>query len=142
MTRNLTYLFFLLLIVSCKKDSTEPTPSIEFVSVSSTSVSEGDPLTFRISYTDGDGDLGENEANAYNLFLIDNRINLTYQYRIRELAPSNATISIRGNLDVVLNSATITDGSSSQGATFSIYVKDRAGNQSNSVSSPSITIHN
>src|SRR5689334_24514478 len=79
---------------SCHKDEAidSNTPTIELVSVSSNNVLEGDPLTFRIKYTDGDGDLGENDPNAKNLFLTDNRINVTYEYRIQELAPSGSSL--------------------------------------------------
>lgn len=131
------------ILSSCHKDEAiySDTPTLELVSVSAGSVQEGDPLTFRIKYTDGDGDLGENNADARNLFLIDNRVNVTYEYRISQLAPSGSSIIIRGHLDVRLNSTTITNGSSSQGVRYSIYVRDRAGNQSNTVTSGEITIH-
>lgn len=131
------------IMIACHKDEAidSSTPTIELVSVSSTSVQEGDPLTFRIKYTDGDGDLGENDANAKNLFLTDNRVNVTYEYRIQELSPSGSSVIIRGNLDVKLNTTAITNGSESQSVTYSIYVKDRAGNQSNTVTTESITIH-
>ena len=133
----------LIIFQSCHKDDPiySSTPTIELVSVSSDNVAEGDPLTFRIKYTDGDGDLGENNADAHNLFLTDNRVNVTYEYRIKELAPEGSSIIIRGYLDVVLNTTAITNGSSSQSVTYSIYVKDRAGNQSNTVTTGAITIH-
>jgi hypothetical protein len=135
---------FALIFSGCKKDDPidSAVPTIELESVSSTNVQEGDPLTFRIKYTDGDGDLGENNPDAHNLFLTDNRVNVTYEYRIQELAPSSSTIIIRGYLNVELNSTAITDGSSSQQVTYSIHVVDRAGNHSNTVTTSAITIHN
>jgi len=138
-----TLLIFLLIISSCKKDSDiySTTPAINILSVSSTSIAEGDPITFKISYTDGDGDLGENDPDATNLFLTDNRLNVTYNMRIRQLAPDNSDIIIKGNLDVVLNSTAITNGSTSQDVVYSMYVVDRAGHQSNTVTSSTITIH-
>ena len=132
-----------LLFSQCKKDDPIATevPAIELESVSSTNVLEGDPLTFRIKYTDGDGDLGENNPDVHNLFLTDNRVNVTYEYRVKELAPEGSSIIIRGHLDVELNSTAITNGSNSQSVTYSVYVVDRAGHQSNTVTSTSITIH-
>jgi hypothetical protein len=143
MFRICTTLFFTVLCIGCHKDEAidSSTPTIELVSVSASSVLEGDPLTFRIKYTDGDGDLGENNADAKNLFLTDNRVNVTYEYRIPELAPSGASLIIRGNLDVKLNTTAITDGSTSQSVTYSVFVKDRAGNHSNTVTTDAITIH-
>ena len=127
---------------SCSKDDaiSNKTPTIELVSVSAASIHEGDPLMFRIKYTDGDGDLGEDNADAHNLFLVDNRVNVTYEYRIQELAPSSSSVIIRGNLNVELSTTAITNGSSSQSVTYSIYVKDRAGNQSNTITTDAITI--
>ena len=139
----LLFAAFAFAFTGCKKDEAidSNVPTIELESVSSTNVLEGDPLTFKIKYTDGDGDLGENNPDAHNLFLTDNRVNVTYEYRIQELSPSGSTIIIRGHLNVELNSTAITDGSNSQSVTYSIHVVDRAGNQSNTVTSSAITIH-
>ena len=136
-------LTFALAISSCHKDEAidSKVPTIELVSVSNASVLEGDPLTFRIKYTDGDGDLGENDPNAHNLFLVDNRVNVTYEYRIQELAPSGSSLIIRGFLDVKLKTTAITDGSTAQSVTYNIYVVDRSGNHSNTVTTGSVTIH-
>ena len=138
-----SFLISAFAISSCHKDDPihSKVPSLELVSVSSGSIVEGDPLTFRIQYTDGDGDLGENNADAHNLFLVDNRVNVTYQYRIQQLAPSGSSLIIRGNLDVELKTTAITNGSISQDVTYSIYVIDRAGNQSNTVTTGTINIH-
>lgn len=141
------YILFPITIItfsSCQKDppAISTTPSITFVSVTPTSVTQfKDSITFTISYQDGDGDLGQNDPNVYNLFLTDNRINITYPFRIQQLAPDNANIAIEGNLNIVLPNAGITDGSTSQTATYSIYIVDRAGHQSNTVTSPTITIN-
>ena len=130
-------------LASCKKDekTVSETPEIKLISISSDSIAEGDPVTFVISYVDGDGDLGENNANVYNLFLTDTRVNVVYKYRVRQLAPDNSHITIQGNLDVLLNSTAITDGSNSQNVIYKIYLVDRAGHQSNTISCSPITIH-
>ncbi len=146
---SMRLLFLLLSIVffssSCKKDdSTEisSVPEIEMVSVAPTQPQEySDSIVFTIHYKDGDGDLGENDPDVKNLFLTDNRIGITHQYRIQQLAPSGSSIAIEGNLNVVLSNLVITDSSSTQNANFSIYVVDRAGNKSNTVTSSTITIH-
>ena len=142
--KYLLLVFAIALFSSCSKDENDysDTPEISLVSISSTSVSEGDPVTFVISYVDGDGDLGENNANVYNLFLTDTRVNVTYKYRIKQLAPDNADIIIKGKLDVLLNSTAITDGSNSQTVIYTMYVVDRAGHQSNTITCSPITIHN
>lgn len=131
-----------VLLFSCEKDEElSNVPQISFVSISPTTAEEFvDEITIKISYFDANGDLGENDPDVKNLFLTDNRNNITYQYRIQQLAPNNATIAIEGNLNITLSSTGITDGSNAQTATFDIYVVDRANNQSNIVTTSAITV--
>ncbi|MCE9539881.1 MAG: hypothetical protein K8R85_11780, partial [Bacteroidetes bacterium] len=93
---------FWSLISSCKKDDSieiSTTPAIEFISITpSTAVEYLDKITITISYKDGDGDLGENSPDVKNLFLTDTRNNVTYQYRVSQLAPSGAATAIQGTL--------------------------------------------
>lgn len=134
-----------LLNSGCKKDDdpfANKTPSIEILSITPQMVVEfADSLVFKIKYRDNDGDLGENDPGVKNLFITDNRIGIVYDYRIQQLAPSGSSIAIEGTLQVVLNSVARTDTSLVQeSVTFSVYVKDRAGNKSNVVTSGTITI--
>lgn len=143
MKYTLVLFFVAATLVSCKKTEEEigPIPSIEFVSVTPQNVHEyTDSLVFTISYRDGDGDLGENSPGAENFFLADSRNNVIYKFRIPQLGPDNSIIAIEGNLNVVLANTAIIDGSASQTFTYSIYVKDRAGNQSNTVTTSSVTV--
>ena len=133
---------FIFITTSCKKD--EPmsvVPTLELISATPTTVHEfTDSIKFVIKYTDADGDLGENNSSIHNLFVKDSRISTEYGFRVEQLAPTNSTIAIEGTLNVMLPPTGITNGSSSQTATFSIYMYDRAGNKSNTVTSPSLTI--
>ena len=133
--------FWIFLFSSCSKDAPvySEVPEITFVSVSSTNVNSNDPLTFVISYQDGDGDLGENSPGARNLFLIDNRIGTPYEYRISELSPSTSII-IKGTLSVKLDHVNLL-GAGPENVTYSLYVVDRAGHRSNTVTSPSVTVN-
>ncbi|MCC7232929.1 MAG: hypothetical protein IT242_08310 [Bacteroidia bacterium] len=127
----------------CKKDEIEfnPVPSIEFVAISPTSVNEfTDPVIITIKYTDGDGDLGENTTGVKNCFVRDNRIGITYPFRIQQLAPDHASIQITGNLDIDIGGQGITDSTLQQTATYSVFVTDRAGHQSNTITSGSVLI--
>ncbi len=134
----------LTLFSACKKekiDLTDPVPTILGITVSPATVVEfQDSIIFLIDYRDGDGDLGENSPDAHNLFVTDNRINVTEEFRIRELAPQGAEIPITGTLRVVLRNTGITDNSNSQTVTYTIYMKDRAGNESDRLVTPSITV--
>ena len=128
---------------ACKKDKTTSTntPQITFVSISpSSAVEYVNSITITFSYDDLDGDLGQNDPNVYNLFITDSRNSVTYNYRISQLAPSGSVIHIRGNLNAIIKSTAITDNSFSQSVSYSLYVKDRAGNTSNAITTSAITI--
>lgn len=131
-----------LLFTGCKPhEEIGPIPEIEFVSVTPQTVKEfTDSLVFTISYRDGDGDLGENHPDAENFFLSDSRNNVIYKFRIPQLAPDDANIIIEGKLHITLANTAITNGSNSQTFTYGIYVKDRAGNQSNTVTTSPVTV--
>ncbi len=131
-------------IFSCRKGE-EPlsnVPAIEFISVIPTAaIQYQDSLSFTIKYEDGDGDLGSNDPNIRNLFLTDSRNNVTYEFRVKQLTPSNTAIAISGNLTVVLDNVGLISGSTPETATFEIYMTDNAGNRSNTLSSNLVTIN-
>jgi hypothetical protein len=134
----------LLLLSSCKKEEvnlTDPVPQIINVEVLTPNVVEyQDSIVFLVEYRDGDGDLGENAPNTGHLFVEDNRIQITEQFRVRELAPQGANIPITGQLRVTLRSTGITDNSNVQTFTYTIYLRDRAGNVSNRYQTSEVTV--
>lgn len=130
-------------LASCGKgdEAPGPVPSLTFVSVTPESVTQyTDSLTFTIAYEDGDGDLGSNNPDDKNLFLTDSRNGVVYEYRVKQLAPSNSTIAIKGNLTVVLDRVGLIGTGTAETATYSILMTDRAGNVSNTVQSSTVTI--
>lgn len=141
--KNVIYLCAIVLLFSCEKEQViSDTPLIEFKSISPATVQEySDDIIIIISYSDGDGDLGENNPDIHNLFLEDNRNGIVYQFRIPHLAPDNNSIAIEGDFNITINGSGITDESSSQQVNYSIYVKDRVGNKSNTITTSNITIH-
>ena len=139
------YLYIALVsfvFLSCEKEELLSTiPSIELIKTEPTEVDAlAEPIFFNIAYRDGDGDLGENDPDVYNLILRDPRIDVTYRYRIRELVPGGAEVPISGTLVFGIPNVFITDGSTLQTVNFEIYVTDRAGNKSNVINSGVITI--
>ena len=128
--RRLTYILIVILLFACKKDDAlSLAPTIEYQSISPLTAQEYiDDIIITISYTDGDGDLGENNPDIYNLFVEDNRNNIIYHFRNPELSPSGSTITIEGNFNITINGTGITDGTASQKVNYDIYIKDRAGN--------------
>jgi hypothetical protein len=140
--KNIIYLSAIVLLFSCEKEQViSDTPIIEFKSISPATVQEySDDIIITIFYSDGDGDLGENNPDIHNLFVEDNRNGIVYQFRIPHLAPDNNSIAIEGDFNITINGSGITDESSSQQVNYAIYVTDRAGNKSNTIITSSITI--
>ena len=137
------------LISSCKKEkSNDPipkasnTPVIELVSVTPTSVHAlQDSIVFTIKYTDGDGDLGFDEADSMSVFLTDKRFPITIPFHLQPLSPLGTIISIKGNLPIVLlNTILQNNTSTSESAVFEIKIRDRANNYSNVLTTPAITV--
>jgi len=141
--KNIIYLCVIVLLFSCEKEQEiSDTPIIELKSISPATVQEySDNIVITISYSDEDGDLGENNPDIHNLFVEDNRNGIVYQFRIPHLAPDNNSIAIEGDFNITINGSGITDESSSQQVNYSIYVKDRAENKSNTITTSNITIH-
>ena len=131
-----------MLLFSCEKDEVlSDVPSIEFKSIAPATAQEYiDDIIISISYSDANGDLGENNSDIHNLFVEDNRNNIVYHFRIPELTPTGSDIAIQGNFNITINGSGITDGSSNQKVNYAVYVKDRAGNNSNTITTSSITI--
>lgn len=132
-----------LLVLSCKKDDEgfSEVPSIEFISITPASVGEfEEEVTLTIKYQDGNGDLGENSPTAKNLFVTDSRNGVEYSYRIQQLAPNDANIIIEGELDVKLKTLSVVGSESSEAVTFNVYVVDRAGNISNTITTSPVTV--
>jgi hypothetical protein len=137
-------LFSIASLSACKKDIEKPStiPSITFEGISPGTVHQfKDSVLITIGYTDGDGDLGENNSTVQNAFVTDSRNNLTYSFRIRQLAPDQANIIIRGKLDIIVPAVALQNSAlASESVSFSVKIKDRAGNMSNSVSTTSIEV--
>ena len=140
--RAVTYILIVTLLFSCKKDDAlSVVPTIEFQSISPSIAQEYiDDIIITISYTDEDGDLGENSADIDNLFVEDSRNGIVYHYRIPQLAPNGNEIAIEGNFNITINGSGITNSSISQQVNYAVYVKDRAGNKSNTITTSNITI--
>lgn len=132
------------ILVSCKKDDETETdsPVIEFVSITPATVKQySDSMVISIQYSDRNGDLGENETEVPNAFVTDNRTGLVYEFRIRQLAPSDVSIAIKGVLEIVVPQVALSSpSSSSESATFNVQIQDRAGNKSNIVTTTAVTV--
>lgn len=153
--KYIAIIYLLIFSISCEKKTTtvdtEPLddiseiPVIELLEVTPINVIQfEDSIAFRIMYLDGDGDLGELDPDIKSIFLIDNRApnDLIFDFHLSPRAPLDAEIAIQGELNVVLNNTILVDdGLGPETTTFSIFIVDRAGNESNVLESPEITVN-
>lgn len=139
-----TLILIVLISVGCNNGLEEisKVPEIELLSTSPSSVNAfEDEIVFEVKYTDGDGDLGSNVDEDKNVFIRDERLAITHEFRLKQLAPDGATIAITGTFNVTLPSTIRVDSSgNSESVVFSLYVVDQAGNQSNEVMSEPIEV--
>lgn len=116
-------------------------PKIELLEVGpETVIQYEDSIYMRISFHDGNGDLGENLTSDKNLFVIDNRLGLAHEFRISAIVPGGAEVPIQGELEWTIPSVYLTDSNTTETVTYDIYLFDRAGNQSNTLTTSAITI--
>jgi len=143
MRRLLQFTALAVCLSGCAKD--EPisvVPEIAFISTTPQSITAyEDSLTVTISYRDGDGDLGENNTDDHNLFMEDSRNGVVYGFRVRQLAPDDANITIQGNLNIAMPNVPIIGSGNTESFTYTIHVVDRAGNESNRVTTSGITVN-
>lgn len=134
----------LVLLVSCTEDvikTGDPVPRISFVSLSRTEiVSFQDELGISIKYQDGNGDLGSWEADSLDIYVKDSRLGAFDRYHLPPLAPLGANVLIEGTFNLKLKTLFVLSSANSENASFEVFIKDRAGNHSNRIVTPSVKI--
>jgi hypothetical protein len=134
--------FILFAFLSCSKDSAvSSVPLIKFLDVNSTSIKEfKDSLVIRFEYTDADGDIGEDNPNKNDLFIKDRRLANADYYFVKPLSPPGSEIKIKGIIRVQIKNTFLLGTGNSELTQFDVKLRDRAGNWSNSINTPNISI--
>lgn len=135
-------LFVVFMLIACDSDEEGSNPPvIQLIQVQPTTVTEfTDSIVFILGYEDIDGDIGFPNADSLSLWLQDARLTTPDRFFIPPLAPLDEELHIVGEFNVVLpNTFRLGTGPQEQ-TSFRIWIKDRAGNISNEVESPLITI--
>lgn len=134
--------FIVLLATSCKKEEElNPVPQIEFVSISETTVEQFENnIAITISYADENGDIGYQDPDTYSLRVKDARLSEFDWYHIPPLTPNEEELNISGDFQLELNTLFLLGNASEESTSFSIQLKDREGNWSNTIQSPQILI--
>lgn len=134
--------FFWIAFFGCVKD--EPInelPVIKYISVSAeTIIQQQDKLIVTIYYEDGNGDLGSEDPDVNLVRVKDSRLEFADYYYLQPLAPLDYELPIQGMLDIEIFPIILIGNGTQEQAVFTISIEDRAGNQSNEIKTPEITI--
>ncbi len=142
--RKLLFLLLVLSLAACKKASIVKKPVIPLIAIVSTNpvnivqFEEGVALVLR--YEDGDGDLGHPHPDSLTLEVRDARLLFPDYYFVPPLAPLGSEVAIEGELEFRLNGTFLFGNGATEQTSYSIRIRDRKGNWSNTVITPTITI--
>lgn len=131
-----------VVLFSCKKEEEKPAaPIIEFKSISGTEVEQfNNNLIMTISYEDYQGDLGNADPDVLTLRVKDARLSDFDWYHVPPMTPDNQELHIKGNYAIELDPLFLMGNGTQEQTTFSIEIRDRAGNWSNAVKTPNVLI--
>lgn len=155
------FLSILFLFHSCVKPTEySDIPTLEFVGFSKTTMNQGafaeDSVTLTLYFTDGDGDFGtEAKKTEPNIFVKDLRTNQTLrQYKAPFVPLEGAGNGISGKISIRLFSTCCIFPQMSgippcekpkqypsNDLSMEIFIKDRAGNQSNTIVTPALKLN-
>jgi hypothetical protein len=133
----------LSMMSACINPPDYPTvPQIEFDSLTKTYV-KGlpalDSITFYISFTDGDGDLGPvNNDTTPNLLFKDSRTGFINGFQFPFITPEGNVKDISGTIAYTFSPFDCVPGKKLDTFSYTISILDRAGNISNEVTTPDI----
>lgn len=133
----------ILLMASCLNPPQYPVvPAITFDSISKVNVKGqpvNDSITFVISFTDGDGDLGAASSDTTpNLFFKDSRTGFINTFQFPYVTPEGNVKDISGTISYVFSPFNCRPGKLLDTFFYTIFINDRAGNMSNEVVTPQI----
>ena len=153
------YIYLLLICLgasSCIKAPEYPIePVLTMEGISSDTMRQGnlnnDSIIVFISLTDGDGDIGSDNG-GFDVVVTDLRDNfVAYQYRLPKVDPTGANNGISGDLFLTVYTTccvytngqppcTVSNEFPMDEIQYNIHILDQAGNQSNTVTTPKITL--
>lgn len=135
------FIIIAIALFSCKKEAVDSSPIISLVSMEPLLVQEySDSIVFIIHYEDDDGDIGVPDADINSLWLKDARLDEPDEYFIAPLGPIDTALSIEGDFVLTLKNTFKLGNAAVEKTNFTIWIKDRAGNQSNIIETPELSI--
>lgn len=141
--KQFTWVLLLCLVLgSCQKDEEDLSiPEITFDGISSTEVVQFDnQVILTIGYKDSEGDLGEMDPDNNSLKVKDSRLDNPDWYHVPPITPDGQALITEGQFSVELSPLFILGNGSEEFASFSIQIRDRNGNWSNTITSDQVLI--
>ena len=133
-----------LLFFGCKKEELREDMDVPYISIKRITpkiVQEfTESVLLEISYEDGNGDLGFHDPDVLSLSVQDSRLETPDYYHIPPLAPDGEEIYIKGTFNIYLNTTFLIGVGSSEKLRYTVKIRDRAENWSNTVTSEEITV--
>lgn len=147
MTKYIPYILLILalgLISSCQKEGKNIlsfTPFLSIDSINKTVITEfQDSIILYLNFEDGDGDLGRQDPDSNSLSIKDARLDSAELYHIPPIIPADENLQTVGRFRVFIPTLFILGSEKQEKTSISVRVKDQAGNWSNEITSPVITI--
>ena len=133
-----------LLFFGCKKEELREDMDVPYISIKRITpkiVQEfTESVLLEIAYEDGNGDLGFHDPDVLSLSVQDSRLDTPDFYHIPPLAPDGEEIYIKGTFNIYLNTTFLIGVGSSEKLRYTVKIRDRAENWSNTVTSEEITV--
>jgi len=150
----LLFIFIVINITCTNAPNFSDVPLIEFTSVSKQTMEQSffltDSVIVAIQFEDGDGDLGHESSDpTLNIIVIDNRTGEIFdRFKSPFIPLQGVNNGIQGEirLKIFTTCCTMPGGCESDDSfpeeqlSFDIYIVDRAGNQSNTITTSEITL--
>lgn len=149
MRLGLGLIAFLFFTNGCIKfKSFPPTPVITFKSMNVSEVKQGvTPIKILFNFTDGDGDIGLTQQDtSKDVLILDVRRGapsfppIQYDYRMPYVTPEGNNKSISGEVEISIPNTFCRPGLTVDTLRYNIQIKDRAGNKSNTIETPSLIV--
>lgn len=133
----------LVIFASCKKEKTtaELTPIISIASISSTEVTQfKDSIIIFLTFEDSDGDLGRQNPDDNSLWIKDDRVAAGETYHLPPIVGDNDK-NTRGTIRIFIPSLFLFGNGNQEKTKLAIRIQDQAGNWSESIVTPLITVN-
>lgn len=142
---SLLVLAVLVMGTACKKTAIrelDKAPVIRINQVAPTSiVAFTGRVEVELQYEDGDGDQGSLHPDSLLLEVRDDRLTAPDYYFVPPLSPENSNVPIRGTIRFRLNGTFLFGNGATESTIYSIRLRDRSGQWSNTVNTPQILIN-